>query len=80
MRCLLLAFSLGIVMLQQQASLPSPWHAVYALLPALVAIGCAVFLTFTFDERALYLPRRERAHDRRYWWDAPVEGELASLD
>jgi competence protein ComEC len=43
MRCLLLAFSLGIVMLQQQASLPSPWHAVYALLPVLGAIGCAVY-------------------------------------
>ncbi|HWZ88630.1 MAG TPA: hypothetical protein VNW92_07265, partial [Polyangiaceae bacterium] len=37
-------------------------------------------LTFSFDERASYLPRRERAHDARYWWDAPVEGELASLD
>ena len=43
MRCLLLAFSLGIVMLQQQASLPAPWHAVYALLPVLGAIGCAVY-------------------------------------
>jgi len=42
MRCLLLAFSLGIVMLQQRASLPAPWHAVYALLPVLGAIGCAV--------------------------------------
>jgi hypothetical protein len=26
------------------------------------------------------VPRRERAHDTRYWWDAPVEGGLASLD
>jgi competence protein ComEC len=43
MRCLLLAFSLGIVMLQQQASLPSPWHTVYALLPISVALGCAVY-------------------------------------
>ena len=42
MRCLLLAFSLGIVMLQQQAGLPAPWHAVYARLPVLGAIGCAV--------------------------------------
>ena len=37
-------------------------------------------LTFTFDEGASYVPRRERAHDARYWWDAPAEGELASLD
>ena len=43
MRCLLLAFSLGIVMLQQQASLPALWHAVYALPPVLGAIGCAVY-------------------------------------
>src|SRR6202171_99385 len=43
MRCLLLAFSLGIVMLQQQARLPPPWHAVYALLPVLAAIGCVVY-------------------------------------
>src|ERR1700681_2755384 len=43
MRCLLLAFSLGIVILQQQASLPAPWHAVYALLPILGATGCAVY-------------------------------------
>jgi competence protein ComEC len=43
MRCLLLAFSFGVVLLQQQASLPSPWHAVYALLPVLVATGCAVY-------------------------------------
>src|ERR1700719_5131923 len=43
MRGLLFAFSLGIVMLQRQASLPSSWHAVYALLPVLVAIGCAVY-------------------------------------
>src|SRR3984893_3414627 len=43
MRCLLLAFSLGIVMLQQQASLPACWHAVYALLPVLGAMGCAVY-------------------------------------
>jgi hypothetical protein len=38
MRCLL-AFSLGIVMLQRQASLPAPWHAVYALLPVAPAEG-----------------------------------------
>src|ERR1700687_827559 len=43
MRCMLLAFSLGIVMLQQQASLPALWHAVYALPPVLGAIGCAVY-------------------------------------
>ena len=43
MRCLLLAFSLGVVMLQQQASLPSPWHAVYALLLFVVATGIAVY-------------------------------------
>src|SRR5450631_711824 len=43
MRGLLLAFSLGVVMLQQRASLPSPWHAVYALLPVLLALGCAVY-------------------------------------
>jgi competence protein ComEC len=43
MRCLLLAFSLGVVMLQQQPGLPSPWHAVYALLPLLVATACAVY-------------------------------------
>src|ERR1700681_822797 len=43
MRCLLLAFSLGIVILQQQASLPAPWHAVYALLPILGATGCAAY-------------------------------------
>ena len=36
-------------------------------------------LTFTFDKGASHLPRRERAHDARYWRDAPVEGELASL-
>jgi hypothetical protein len=45
MRCLLLAFSLGIVMLQQQASLPLPWHVVYALLPVSVATGFAVYDT-----------------------------------
>jgi len=37
-------------------------------------------LTFTFDEGASHVPRRERAHDGRYWWDVPAEGELASLD
>jgi competence protein ComEC len=37
-------------------------------------------LTFTFDEGASHVPRRERAHDARYWWDVPAEGELASLD
>ncbi len=37
MRSLLLAFSLGVVLLQQQASLPSPWHAFDAVLPALGA-------------------------------------------
>jgi hypothetical protein len=58
MRCLLLAFSLGIVILQQQARA----------------------LTFTFDKGASHAPRREGAHDARYWWDAPVEGEFASLD
>jgi len=36
-------------------------------------------LTFTFDQGASHLPRRERAHNARYWRDAPVEGELASL-
>ena len=43
MRCLLLAFSLGVVMLQQQAGLPSPWLVVTALLPVLVATACAVY-------------------------------------
>ncbi|HEY8623095.1 MAG TPA: hypothetical protein VIM74_04450, partial [Casimicrobiaceae bacterium] len=43
MRCLLLAFSLGIVMLQRQASLPPSWRAVYALLPFLLAMGCVVY-------------------------------------
>jgi len=42
MRLLLLAFSLGVVMLQQQASLPAPWAAALALLPASAAIACAV--------------------------------------
>jgi hypothetical protein len=41
MRCVLLAFSLGIAMLQQQASLP--WHATCALVPVVVAIGCVVY-------------------------------------
>ena len=69
MRCLLLAFSLGIVTLQQQAILPSPWHAV-----------CDGALMFTFHEGASHAPRRERALDTRYGWDAPVEGRLAPLD
>src|SRR5450631_769452 len=43
MRLLLLAFSLGVVMLQQQASLPAPWAAALALLPASAAIACAVY-------------------------------------
>src|SRR5450631_4489572 len=51
MRGLLLAFSLGVVMLQQRASLPSPWHAVYALLPVLLALGCAAYSRRTFGAR-----------------------------
>ena len=85
MRCLLLAFSLGIVMLQQQASLPSPWQRP-EIVERYVAAGVHNYrtdydgaLTFTFDKGASHLPRRERAHDARYWRDAPVEGELASL-
>jgi len=42
-RILLLAFSIGVAMLQQQASLPLPWHAGYALLPVLVATACAIY-------------------------------------
>ena len=37
-------------------------------------------LTFTFAEGSSRVPRRERAHDARYWRDALVEGELAPLD
>ncbi|HEV2040436.1 MAG TPA: DNA internalization-related competence protein ComEC/Rec2 [Casimicrobiaceae bacterium] len=43
MRCLLLAFSLGVVMLQQQPGLPSPWLVVTVLLPILVATACALY-------------------------------------
>src|SRR6202171_6428485 len=43
MRCLLLAFALVVVMLQQQPGLPSPWLVVTLLLPVLVAIACAVY-------------------------------------
>jgi hypothetical protein len=37
----LLAFSLGVVVLQQQGA-PASWHVAYVLLPALAAFGCAV--------------------------------------
>ncbi|MDQ6916654.1 MAG: DNA internalization-related competence protein ComEC/Rec2 [Pseudomonadota bacterium] len=42
MRCLLLAFSLGVVLLQQEASLPPPELAFYTLLPLVAAIAFAV--------------------------------------
>jgi len=29
-------------------------------------------LTFTFEPGGSYVPRRERAAERRYWWDAPT--------
>ncbi len=52
MRCLLLAFSFGVIMLQQQASLPSPWHAAFALLPVSTALACAVYSRRAGDARA----------------------------
>ncbi len=43
MRLLLLAFSLGVVALQQQASLPLLYAGAYALLPAMAAAACAFY-------------------------------------
>ena len=43
MRCLLLSFSLGVVILQQQAMLPSPWQALTAALPMGIALACAAY-------------------------------------
>jgi competence protein ComEC len=37
-------------------------------------------LTFTFAPGSSRTPRAERAHDRRYWRDAPVRGEATPLD
>jgi competence protein ComEC len=37
-------------------------------------------LTFTFAPGSPRTPRAERAHDRRYWRDAPVRGEATPLD
>jgi competence protein ComEC len=37
-------------------------------------------LTFTFADGESRVPRRERAHDARYWRNTPVVGELAPLD
>jgi len=51
MRGLLLAFSLGVVMLQQRASLPSPWQAAYALIPVLLALACAAYSHRTVGAR-----------------------------
>src|SRR5437762_1032253 len=43
MRCLLLAFSLGVVTLQQQVRLPASSHIAYALAGAIASIGCAAY-------------------------------------
>ena len=37
-------------------------------------------LTFTFAPGSPRAPRAERAHDRRYWRDAPVRGEATPLE
>ena len=37
-------------------------------------------LTFTFAPGSPRTPRAERAHDRRYWRDAPVRGDATPLD
>lgn len=52
MRGLLLSFSLGVIILQQQATLPSPWQALLAALPALIALACVIF-----SDRSLGAPR-----------------------
>jgi hypothetical protein len=37
-------------------------------------------LTFTFAPGSPRTPRAERAHDRRYWRDAPVRGDATPLE
>jgi competence protein ComEC len=37
-------------------------------------------LTFTFAPGSPRAPRAERAHERRYWRDAPVRGEATALE
>jgi competence protein ComEC len=42
-RLLLLAFSVGIALLQQQPTLPLAWQSAFSLLPAVLAIGFAIY-------------------------------------
>ncbi len=53
MRLLLLAFSLGVALLQQQGRLPPLSDCAYALLPALAAAGCAIHAMRARAHRAL---------------------------
>src|SRR5438045_5291935 len=43
MRCLLLAFSLGVIALQQRAHLPPSWYTAYVLALGVGAIGFAAY-------------------------------------